>query len=291
MIEHPEAVTIARQIDDALSGKKIRSAVRGNSPHKFAFYTRTPEEYASILKGRTLTGADPSGSLVLLRFGKTHILVFGGGGERIQYHSGEETIPKKHQMLLRFTDDTYLTVKVQGWGSCQLWTPRQLGGYPWYANRSLEPTDPGFTYDYFKSLLAPIPSDDARSVKYFIISEPGIWGIGNGYLQDILLAAKIHPRTRVAELNGRQIRSLYGAITRTIARAVKLQGRTDEYGIYGEKGRYERALSTSVTGKPCPKCGDGRIVKESFLGGAIYTCPVCQVAPPKPVKQPRRRKK
>ena len=34
MIEHPEAVKIAGQIDRTLSGKRIAEAVRGNAPHR-----------------------------------------------------------------------------------------------------------------------------------------------------------------------------------------------------------------------------------------------------------------
>ena len=44
MVELPEAVTIARQIDEWLKGRRIESAVRGNSPHKFAFYSGEPED-------------------------------------------------------------------------------------------------------------------------------------------------------------------------------------------------------------------------------------------------------
>ena len=39
-------------------------------------------------------------------------------------------------------------------------------------------------------------------MKYFLITEPGVWGVGNGYLQDILLRARIHPRTRAALAGG-----------------------------------------------------------------------------------------
>ena len=45
MIELPEALTIARQMGEEFQGKRIGAGTGGNSPHKFAFYTRTPEEY------------------------------------------------------------------------------------------------------------------------------------------------------------------------------------------------------------------------------------------------------
>ncbi len=39
MIELPEAVAIARQLNREILGKRISSASGGSSPHKWAFYT------------------------------------------------------------------------------------------------------------------------------------------------------------------------------------------------------------------------------------------------------------
>jgi formamidopyrimidine-DNA glycosylase len=290
MIEHPEAVTIAGQIDRTLAGKRIRSAVRGNAPHKWAFYSYSPEEYAAVLNGQSVTGAEASGSLIFVRISSGHTLVLGGGGERILYHTSAETIPAKHQLLLHFDDDTFLSVKVQGWGSCRLYTPEELGKDWWYSKRRLEPVGPGFTLEYFESLLATLAPDDSRSVKMLLIQEPGVWGMGNGYLQDILLAARIHPRCRAVDLSKTQRSVLHKAIVRTIRHAIRLHGRTDEYDLFGATGGYQRRLSASAAGLPCPACGQAEIAKENYLGGSIYTCPECQPAPPKPPRRAARKK-
>lgn len=287
MIEHPEAVTIAGQMAETLVGKRIESAMRGNTPHKWAFYSRPAEEYAAILEGKRITGAEASGSLILLRAGAGHRIVLGGGGERILYHASADTVPEKHQLLLSFRDGTFLSVKVQGWGSCQLFTAQELKKR---FGRSLSPTEEGFTRDYFMGLFDTLKPDDARSVKYFLISEPGVRGIGNGYLQDILFRARIHPRTRAVDLSATQRRALHKAVSDTIRRAVRLRGRTDEYDLFGERGGYARILDSSAAGQPCPKCDQVAIVKDSFLGGAIYFCPKCQEPPPKQAKRTRRAK-
>jgi hypothetical protein len=59
MIDIPEALTIARQLDLELRGKVVASGMRGNSPHKFAFYSRTAEEYAAIFPGNTVGTVTP----------------------------------------------------------------------------------------------------------------------------------------------------------------------------------------------------------------------------------------
>jgi len=288
MIEHPEAVTIAAQIDQTLAGKKVKSAIRGNAPHKWAFYSRPAEEYAAILEGEMIAGAQPSGSMILVQVESGHLLALGGGGERILYHASPDTVPAKHQMLLHFDDGTALSVKVQGWGCCRLYTPEELDQDGWYAKRSLEPTDEGFTRAYFEGRFAALKPDDARAIKYFLISEPGVWGIGNGYLQDILLTARLHPRCRAVDLSKAQRGALHQAIVAIIKRAVRLHGRTDEHDLFDATGGYERLLNAAAAGLPCPVCGEAAIVRESFLGGAIYTCPQCQPAPPKPARRTRR---
>src|SRR3990172_10428018 len=110
MIELPEAMTIARQMTEALKGKRIESGIRGNSPHKFAFYNRAPEEYEAILKGKTMGDTVARGSSILAAVEPGYVLCFGDGGERINYHQSEKTLPAKHQLLLRFEDGTCLSV-------------------------------------------------------------------------------------------------------------------------------------------------------------------------------------
>jgi len=54
MFEIPEYVTLARQMAESLSGKRVAEGTLGNSPHKFVWYNREPDEFAPIVKGTTL---------------------------------------------------------------------------------------------------------------------------------------------------------------------------------------------------------------------------------------------
>lgn len=126
MIELPEAMIIARQMTEELKGKKVESCIRGNSPHKFAFYNRPPEEYEAILKGKTMGPAIEQGSSIWASVEPDYVLLLGWGGERILFHQNESTLPKKHQLLLHFEDNTYLTVTVQGWGFAHSFTNPKL---------------------------------------------------------------------------------------------------------------------------------------------------------------------
>jgi formamidopyrimidine-DNA glycosylase len=275
VIENPEATTIARQIRETLTGKRIAEAVRGNAPHKFAFYTGTPEEYARMLEGRTIGPAWADGTCILVPAEPGYVLVLGGGGERIAYHTDDRTLPAKHHLMLRFGDGTALSVSVQGWGAAQMYARDALAEAFWGGLGRIQPQDEAFTPAYFEALFAALPAGDPASVKHFIISKPGVPGVGNGYLQDILFAARLHPRRRAHSLTAEERAALYAATRDTLRRATGLCGRDSERDLFGHPGGYRRIMDKSAIGQPCIACGT-RVEKFAFLGGACTVCPQCQ---------------
>lgn len=280
MIEFPEAFTIAHQITAELKGKRIESAMRGNVSHKFAFYSRSADEYAAILKGKMIGEAHVNGPLIVTAVEPDYVIVLGGGGERILLHTNALSIPKKHHLLLNFEDGTHLSVSVQGWGSALLLTQPELLNHPFYNTTSIPPLSEAFTFEHFKGLVDSLEADDSRSIKYFMISKPGVLGVGNGYLQDMLFKAKIHPRRRAAQISDTEKQALYGAIRDTLQKACDLNGRDSERDLHDQPGKYVRVMDNRNVGKPCPECGTP-IEKASFLGGAVYFCPSCQLTPHK----------
>jgi formamidopyrimidine-DNA glycosylase len=275
MIELPEAIVIARQMDATLKGRRVISGDRGNSPHKFAFSSGTSEEYTAIFTGQTVGGTTSHGMSILTEIGADHILVLGCGGERILFHTDERSLLKKHQLFLRFEDGAYLTVTISGWGNTLLLPRAEAGQHPHVQQTRITPLDDAFTWDYFCQLFEPLTQDSKASLKYFLISEPGVWGIGNGCLQDILFRAHIHPKRRAVDITGRERQTLYRAICETLQQMVALGGRESECDLYGNRGGYVRVLDSKTTGQPCPECGTP-IEKIQYLGGACYLCPSCQ---------------
>jgi formamidopyrimidine-DNA glycosylase len=202
--------------------------------------------------------------------------VLGGGGERIIYHESAATIPAKYQFLLSFTDDTHLSVTVQMWGSMRLYERGAERDVEFIGPVRIGPLDDAFTPVYFDALFDGLAPEDKAAIKFFIISKPGIWGLGNGYLQDILLKARLHPRRRAVSLTAAERAALYGAIREVRGAAGAAGGRDDELGLFGQPGGYSRLLSSRAAGAPCPQCGGGPVEKIQFLGGASYFCPECQ---------------
>jgi formamidopyrimidine-DNA glycosylase len=145
MIELPEAVVIAQQMAQELTGKHIAEGVRGNSPHKFAFYSGEPDYYAATLADKVVGPASARGGIILVPVEPGYVLGLGGGGERILYHRDATTLPKRHQLLLRFDDGSYLTVTVSGWGSAWLSTPEGLATHVHMGKVGVSPLSAAFT--------------------------------------------------------------------------------------------------------------------------------------------------
>lgn len=276
MIELPEALTISGQMNKELEGRRIAYGNRGNSSHKFAFSSGSSEEYEAIFRGKTIGGSRGHGSAILTLIKPDYLLVLGGGGERILFHESERTLPKKHHLLLHFEDGAYLTVTVQGWGSTLLLPQADAGKHPHVNEGRTTPLSNGFTWEFFRQLFDQVDKNSKTSVKYFVISEPGVCGIGNGCLQDILFHAGLHPKRRVVETTEAERRALYAAIQDTLQQMVDLGGRDSEVDLYNRPGGYRRILDSRTVGQPCPGCGV-LIEKAQYLGGAIYFCPTCQV--------------
>lgn len=275
MIELPEAATIAAQLTKELEGAKIVSCVRGNSSHKFAFYNHTPEEYEKLMVGKKVGKSAYTGSCVTTGIGNSLFLALGEGGEKITLHEDGKSIPKKHQLLLGFDDGRFLSVTVSGWGMASLFTHEELQNHRWIGKRALNFENGKIDKDLFFRHVSEFAPTAKTSLKFFIISEPGINGVANGYLQDILFNARLHPKRPVGSLGKDEAENLYNAINTTISEAVAKGGRDTEFDIYGNPGGYPKILDSRSAGNPCPTCG-AVIEKIQYLGGACYFCPKCQ---------------
>ncbi len=276
MIELPEAIHLAREISLTLKGKQVEQCVQGSTPLKFAFVTGTPEEYAQKIKGKIVGEAYARASAIVVPLLPDHALVLGNGGERIFFHRDDTNLPKKHQLWLTFSDGTHLTVSIQMWGAVQLFHQNDLTvDKNYYGYDVVSPLSPEFDWDYFNGLFEGLAADSKDALKFFIISKPGVSGIGNGYLQDILFKARLHPRRKALDLSAPERRALFDAIRDVLKRATDAGGRESELDLFGRPGGYAKILDSKSAGQPCAVCGT-MIEKIQFMGGAAYFCPTCQ---------------
>jgi formamidopyrimidine-DNA glycosylase len=271
MIELPEAVVLAKQIQQTLTGNQIRQATANHSPHKFAWYTGDPTQYNDRLSGKTIRSAEAFGNHVEIRADEMILVI----STPIRYHTAQEKLPIKHQLLLQFDDGTAISCTVQMWGVLACFKEGEKSGVPDYpiATRKPSPLADAFDHTYFDGLFNENTGN--LSAKAFLATEQRIPGLGNGVLQDILWTAKIHPRKKMADLCRKEKSQMYQAVKSVLQTMTNQGGRDTEADLFGCPGGYRTVLSKNTVGKSCPRC-DMVIKKEPYLGGSIYVCEGCQ---------------
>ncbi len=273
MIECPEAVVLSTQMNELLSHKTISDVMVNHSPHKFAWFYKDPADYAKRLVGKVIEKTIAYGGLIEAELGQTR-LVFGDG-VNLRYHPPGSKRNPKHQLMLEFEDGSALTGSVQMYGG--LWC-FEAGTFenPYYliAKEKPSPLSTAFNETYFEALRTK-EGVGKLSLKAFLATEQRIPGFGNGVLQDVLFRAGFHPKRKLDSLNDSEKAQLFTAIKQTLKQMADEGGRDTETDLNGNAGGYVTHMSKSGIKKSCPVCGSV-IIKESYLGGSVYYCPVCQ---------------
>jgi formamidopyrimidine-DNA glycosylase len=275
MFELPEYVTLARQMDETLTGKRIRRGSLGNSPHKFVWYNRTPEEFSRLTGGKTVGRARAKGKWLFVPLDPGYVLLFGECGGRVLYHPAEATLPEKYHLWLTFDDGTSLTAMTAMWGAMELYEAGQEADRQYVKGMRPTPLDPEFTLQYLSALIDEVTPTGKPSAKALLTQDQLIPGLGNAIAQDILFRAGLHPKHPIRDLDRDQRRRLHDAILDTLEKAIAGGGRYDEFDLYNRPGGYVRLMDSRSAGQPCPVCGTV-IERIQYLGGACYFCPRCQ---------------
>ena len=156
-----------------------------------------------------------------------------------------------------------------------IWAYRGFFDNPYHRRslNSISPLDDSFDEEYFENILKGTIKD--LPVKALLATEQRIPGLGNGVLQDILFSAGIHPKRKKSTLSGIEENKLFQNIKSILKKMTDMGGRDTEKDLFGKNGGYKSILSKNTMSNPCPECG-GSIIKEAYLGGAVYFCPSCQ---------------
>jgi len=273
MLEIPEAYVLSQQLNNTLSGKIVKKVTVNQSPHKFAWFYKEPHEYPKNMESKRVGKISNISGMVEIEIGDYN-LVFGDG-VNLRYIEWDGKIPPKHQLSLLFDDDSTLIASVQMYGGMWCFKPGEYdNSYYHIAKAALSPLSKDYTYDYFMAFVEK-PEYQKLSVKALLATEQRIPGLGNGVLQDILYHSFLHPKRKVASISSEEKEQLFNSLKNTLSDMVALGGRDTEKNLFGNAGGYVTKVSKNTVGKPCQKCS-ASIVKEAYMGGSIYYCPVCQ---------------
>ena len=272
MLEIPESATVSLQAGNTLLNKTITEVFTATSPHKFAFYSGDPAGYGKLLIGKKIISAKGHGMFVDL-ICSDNICITAGEGTNMRYHAPGSKIPDKYQLLIAFNDNAFLSFNVAMYGGIWAYQGVFDNKYHRISLDSISPLMDQFDETYFDGIIKTTAKD--ISAKALLATEQRIPGLGNGVLQDILFNAGIHPKRKKSTLTDSAKAELYRSLKSTLKSMTGMGGRDTEKDLFGNNGGYRTLLSKNTVNNPCVICGN-KIVKEAYLGGAVYYCPACQ---------------
>lgn len=270
MIEYPEAVTLAAQLKETVSGKSVKYVLPPKKPHKFCWFCGDAADYEKKIINSSITGADAFGIYAEIGFDNgLRLCINDGVNVRLVF---ENSIPGNYQLVIGLSDGTALVFSVAMYGGIVLHDGGYDNEYYLKSRYFVSPFDASFRAHFDAVLSASKPG---LSAKALLATGQRFPGIGNGVSQDILFAAGINPKRKLGTMDKDDIESLYSSIVSTLREMTEMGGRNTEKNIYGIPGGYETKMSKTAFSSGCPVCG-GAITKENYLGGSVYYCPHCQ---------------
>ncbi len=270
MIELPEALTLAGQINASAAGKVVRCVHPPTKVHKFCWFNGDAADYDKRIAGSRIASAEGFGIYTEIAFDNGKRLCFNDGvNPRL---TRTEEAPKDYQLRIDFSDETALVFTVAMYGGIILHDGDYDNEYYLKSRAYTSPFTDAFEEKFNDVLAACKPS---LSAKALIATEQRFPGIGNGVAQDILFASGLHPKRKLATMGSKEKEKLLSCIVSVLGQMTEQGGRDTEKDLYGVPGGYRTRMSKNALDAGCPVCG-GTVVKESYLGGSVYYCPHCQ---------------
>ena len=125
--KYRRVLTIARQLNDTVMGKRITEVETEHTKHGFAWWPpKTPQEYQHIMEGKTV--GKPVESAVMVEMTLMNTGSWPGRHEP-QILSGGRKLPAKYQMRITFADDSSLLCTVQMYGVTSLFQPETYDNF------------------------------------------------------------------------------------------------------------------------------------------------------------------
>ncbi len=185
---------------------------------------------------------------------------------------------KSTRVVLTFQDDSKLFFNDQrkfGW--MKLIPTAEVPNIDFMKKVGPEPLSADFTKTDFRARLLRRKSSIIKAV---LLDQTVIAGIGNIYADESLWGAKIHPETRVINIDKSKLNTLFDQIREVLELSIASGGSSDKNYVNaeGKKGSYlSFAKVFRREGQPCKRHPETLIIKIRVAGRGTHICPKCQV--------------
>jgi formamidopyrimidine-DNA glycosylase len=263
--ELPDLLYIQSELDDKVRGRVV-DAARLENP---VLLRALVEGDLSLLVGKKLSTIERL----------AHFLVFGfSGGLELAINpmlAGRFRIAERGErdeaalgfalgfgeVELRYLDDKQM-------GKVYLLKQEQRGAIPALPKPGLPILGKEFTREAFRAAIAK----RRDQVRVFIMDKNAIDSLGNAYADEVLWAARLHPKTPCRALSPDEVDRLHDEMARVMRAAVE--------EVATRKAPTEEKIRDFLQirlREVCPRCGH-KVRKAGVYGKDSYFCPHCQPA-------------
>lgn len=269
-----EVAIWCEQLRACAVGKKIVqvSFPAAHAPH-------LPPYSDALLCGSCVAGVRRVAACLLLDMDTRLSLVLqfaGGGSMRWLEQRGAD---RRHEgIVVCFEEDTRLLVRLPAVETAVLVPTANAHRLPPLKGLGADVLSADFDMSELRATLARSPG---RLVRTLLLDQRRIAGLDGQSVDEILLHARLHPRSKAGHLTLPQQRALLEA-TRVVLHKVLEKGGSATTGfvdLYGKRGRF-RATGWDTRRRTCWRCGSP--LASTLCGRQrCFVCPMCQEPPPR----------
>ena len=153
-------------------------------------------------------------------------------------------------------------------GKVYLGRTSDLHSIPGFASQGTDILSPSFDWPYFQRIAAK----SRKQARVFLMDQKSMSAIGNAYADEVLFEARIHPKTRMNQLDESQLATLFESIRSVIQDGI----RTIQEAKPDLEMKYRDHMKVrNKKDQPCIRCGN-KIRRANVNGYDSFFCPVCQ---------------
>jgi formamidopyrimidine-DNA glycosylase len=267
--ELPDLVHVESKLRPALVGRSIVGARTGD-PTVLRILVREP--FPQVLAGRRIEAVVRRGHFMCFELDGDLLIAINAmlAGRYFLAPAGGKS-PRALGLALELDGGTELRyVDDKRMGKVYVAPRAQIGDIPQLGTLGVEALSPELTRERFRALVRK----RRDQVRRFLMDKAAIASIGNAYADEILFAARLHPKTFCHQLAPDDVDRLHDAVGQVLRDAIAEIARR-EPPIEDKLRDFLKVRGRA--GKPCLVCGT--TIREVRVGDSdACFCPQCQPA-------------
>ncbi len=270
MPELPEIETTLRGLEPHLRGQRITGAVIRH-PH---LRWPIPKNLPKLLRGQTIRSIRRRAKYLLIECGNGTLILHLGMSGSLRILPSDTVIEKHDHFDLLLANGLIMRLRDPRRFGAVLWYEGDVSQHPLLAQLGPEPLQKDFDAEH----LHRATRNKTAAIKFVIMDNHIVVGVGNIYVNEALFRAGIRPQLAASKLSKPRCARLVQTIRETLREAIKLGGSSlrDFVGSDGNPGYFQQHYWVyGRTGEPCRACGT--VIKQVKQGQrSSFYCPKCQ---------------